>query len=233
MTVIVEFFGLPGVGKSTICLQSARLLRVQGFVVKERKDIEKWRMALSGKDRFIIRLLSLCRMVLHFDIFFSYLLSMKPFKLYEIARFFFLFSRPLYLSKFLSSCTSDFILLEQGCAQDIWSLSLSGLDKKYALRLFNILQKNDLYIYVNAPPDVILTRIVARKDGKSRLDGRPESEIKRIFSNKADFFDLIKDKVYSTTLSVQSIGDIHLLSRNVVKCIHVLFGSNLSRERKS
>ena len=216
---VVEFFGLPGVGKSTICKSTVDLLRSKGHIVSVRDDLESWKADLTSKDRFSIRLLSLIHVILNLDIFLLFLLTLKPFEVSNITRFGSFFSRQIYLSRFVSNSNSEFIILEQGSAQEIWSLSISSFQSRLITRLVKRINSIDSFIYVYAPLEVVVRRIVTRAHGKSRFDVKEKEEAYFLLAGKEGIFDRFKAMLPGRFLMIESVDAVDAVSERIVNFI--------------
>jgi hypothetical protein len=164
---IVEMFGLPGSGKSTLVRKLA-----SEFDFQTRKDLSREWASLTtrAKTYFIIRSMADLRTVIAVLAFVVTLRSPSLTALKRLAR--------LIVKVHWIRSHKGTLLLDQGALQAIWSILYGAetLSMRAVQRLVAAIYRgtNPLIVYVDAAPEIAASRIANRRDGRSRLDGLPE-----------------------------------------------------------
>lgn len=204
MTIVVEFVGLPGAGKTTLSRTVAEELESSGLAVTEptRKTASRAHLyRLASKSRFAITCLSrypraglsTCRAVLATD-------QRSGLDLVQVLYNY------LYVSGVVDHHRSStpVCLLDQGQYQAIWSLGLrsgrpwSELFDRFGGELLG--PSPDLVVLVEADESTIATRLQTREHGDTRFRHGSE-EIKR----SIDGYEALKSTVRSAEGGIRSI----------------------------
>lgn len=155
---VIEFVGLPGAGKSTI----TRALP-QAWPTSRSTDPPPLPLA---------RRLWLCRHAL------AFMLSLRPLQWKDIDRM----ARLAAELRFYERPATGPLVIDQGMIQKLWSIlldrtrySASALERLVAALAPT---SADLVVWLATPPAVAAERLVARNGGNSRLQKRPEPDMK-------------------------------------------------------
>jgi cytidylate kinase len=224
--IYIEFFGLPGAGKSTISEYLKDDLS-QRFDVVDQSRFRSYLASINLFDKLRFSCNGLFDLLSDKQVMKLFFCS-KSFQFGRLAR--------LYIkSSLLKVCLSQMhanqiLLLDQAIAQGIWSLfafqsNLNPSARNLIHLLMSRLTISDLVIHVSAPIDCIAKRIVCRKHGKSRFDSSSTLHVERRLSNSlSSYYALIDAIPLSHTLKVNSlIAEPEKSSRILAKSIYDFF----------
>lgn len=195
---IVEFFGLPGAGKTTLSEELKIKLQNKGFTILGFEKLNEKRSfkIRSSKDIFkYLRFLFYC--VCHINIIF-YIFNFIWFEPVSKPRFkeVIFFLRTLHLLNDLKSEDVDIIIMEEGLIQSIWSLllftDLNFSSKKYR-KLISKVERNfelTIYVHVNISADISNIRIENR-DQMGRFKSYTTLKRLKLLQNRASVFNSI------------------------------------------
>ena len=178
MPIIVEFFGMPGSGKTFIAKHLIDCLRQEGFRVSDRAVVlsqeRSWKRVL-GKIGLVIRGLLFGNGILR-----SVLAIVSNYEIAGLGTKIKLVFNWLYLCTLIrdDSKHSEYIILDQGLGQALWSTLYYGkrrLEVQTVEEFFSDLPEKlpiDLLhiVHVQAHERKVEMRLGNRKDGKSPLD---------------------------------------------------------------
>ena len=184
MPVVVEFFGLPGVGKTFLAEHLIGFLKERGYQVGDRAV----RIAggapvtrISTKILLVIQALLVTPNCMGPTL--ALLRSSKVVSLRSKVK---LVVNWLYLHALIrrESRLNQIVVLDQGLAQAVWSTLFYGLERpqnevfaRHFSELLAGLEFQSLHIIqVHAPGGAIKTRIESRKLGKSPLDNGNQAD---------------------------------------------------------
>lgn len=173
--MLIEFFGLPGSGKTTLSHIVASLLAAKGINVSESTyniDCNQYKYA-----RLLVKLF-------HFVHYFGHNPYQGKISLTSIAATKQATATDLcksllnwmYISSLSSGKRSNgqIAILDQGIAQALWSIGLAAQHEAWLDLVMNHSQSNmlkpDLIVYVRADHQTIIERLSARQVRTSRLD---------------------------------------------------------------
>lgn len=216
--MIIEFYGLPGSGKTHLAWETVEFLRDKGLKVCDVDQVNKYKnsknlLNLYRQFIFILKNLKLFFIVLN--------LSKKSklnfkFRLLRTIIFF----KSFYASQ--KSKKYDYFVFDEGIIQNIWSiifwsesLLLDGLENVYK---FIKLSDDVLPIFLQTDIDQIIKRLNARPLSKrSRFNGQSIELLNDIFKRHPDLFSRLKIKInkYEKSLIVRDFLTIkkHLETR--------------------
>ena len=198
---IVEFIGLPGVGKSTVSNRVAALLRQRGISVNEPSKIELFKYRrykrIIRKGIFIAR-----------EVIFNpkggwlsarIIISTKQKSIKDFIK---VFLNWVYVSSMRKSCIEVYgvHLFDQGIFQALWSIGLGAMVVDFPSLtkiLFNSLEVTHVVVILNAGQDTIEKRLTKRTISNTRLekwhldDGRIIKKASSLLNNIKKAIDLL------------------------------------------
>ncbi|MGI9422303.1 MAG: hypothetical protein ACR2PA_03855 [Hyphomicrobiaceae bacterium] len=230
--MLIEFFGVPGCGKSTISPLVAEQLRGEGVIVSESTYV------LDHECRQIARVVrKSCGLV-------RYAATRPVGAVRELRQIIATrqespqdFARSAFNWLFIASVAarrrdrSSVVLLDQGVAQAIWTIGFAArkpnwLDLILASKELDALMP-DAIIWVRAKTRTVSSRLAQRSAGRSRMDGRRsdnellrraelscESIMTRLGSHKVQVLEVDNDKPDHLPLAAgNAAGEIFALLR--------------------
>jgi thymidylate kinase len=173
--VLVEFFGLPGSGKSTMSRCVAELLRTHGL------NVDETTYELDHQHSVVVRLILKASHILRLAITHPFrLLSSLVDILSTDQSTWADFGKSLFNWLFIVSIVSGkrkydrVVILDQGVAQAFWSINFAAQRQARLDKMLTSVQqsaiKPDLVIYVRAKLQTVGSRLSARTDRASRLN---------------------------------------------------------------
>ena len=172
---VIEFFGLPGAGKTTIATRLISQLRENGYEVRDRYQFHDWYRSLSISRRFWI----LFRAVL---VLVGSVRSWLPFvrggSFNSAIRILRLAARSGAFNDYMHQDKSDFYILDQWAAQEVWSIgantaSRGVIQKQCAFSdLIQLAGLAEWFVHTRLNIDESANRVAQRQHGDSRFDGR-------------------------------------------------------------
>lgn len=118
---IIEFLGMPGIGKTTVCNALIDLLRKDGYIVLGSSDLKAWQESLKYHEMLKFKLLGLSYAIVRFPLVYRAFLNDRSCKQALFRRWVRHCIRPLYLKRFLANKKVDYLMLDQYEAQMAWS----------------------------------------------------------------------------------------------------------------
>lgn len=203
-TLLVEFIGLPGAGKTTIAQVAIENLNASGYrcyglsTLDKPETIEKIKGSLFSKLRTMFQFALAC--ILYPRIAMDalrFVLQVKPVSLNNIQRYILFMFRLKFFGSLMDE-GFDFIILDQGLIQYIWSIAVSGerpTNNSYLEKLVNsLLVEMPLFvIMVDIETELAIKRIINRPTMRSRFDRMPPSMAEVWLSNHKEVFSQIVD----------------------------------------
>jgi len=199
-TVLIEFFGMPGCGKTFIAKNLAEALRDEGCIISDRMRTltEKPRLSrIIEKVGLILRCLILDKKV--FSMSLAFIIKFIDFRSVGWIKVFFNW---LYIVALIEveSRKVDIILLDQGIGQAIWSTlfygnktSQSRTSNQWLEDFLAVLSIDILHIVnLHADNKLIEKRIHNRVRGSSPLDGGQQNNWQQASQALTDTQELIK-----------------------------------------
>jgi len=189
MSMVLEFVGLPGVGKSTIASHVTTKLRDQGIEPLVTQDFVEWLGRLGRKRKLKIVLTGLPVVIRQFLAAARFGFSMKPQGFRSLKR--------LLLIPFVNRCFDVYveahpgriIIMDQANMQLLWSLG--AFCKKFDPQALGAACQatagnlSPLYVSVAATPSLVAERLGDRSSCGSRFDGLSETELRMALTNSA------------------------------------------------
>lgn len=188
---VIELFGFPGSGKSTISNKFVKYLNDNNIsVIEPKRKIDK---ELSSFNRYLIKTLYSIKSLFIFNKKVVPLLL----QIAKINKGITLIKQVINILYTLSFYNhSSIVVLDEGIIQSIVSSAYkSSLSE--TIKLFNLLpnfvKENSIFIYVNVDTEICMRRLLKREDGKSRLDKISDPiELKKDLNYLDDNFKEIK-----------------------------------------
>lgn len=215
--MLVELFGAPGAGKSTV----ANAVGARGQVRTRHQLSAEWHgQSVVTKARLIglgfakpQRLIAAVRVAL----------GCRLRGRASIARL----CRVIAKSEWLVS-QRGLVLLDQGFLQDLWSvLYMGGCNAPDPAHLSSFLrsifpEERTLILFVRVDPDTALQRITGRSEGHSRLDELPEAELRSSIERTAQMPSAIIEGATAAGLRVVTLDgseDIDTLAQQILSLL--------------
>jgi len=186
---IIEFVGIPGVGKTELSKEISKELNRRGYIVTE---VNKLVTKLPQFQRYIKKSkFVLFETVLHPWASIQMLIIIIKFNLSNAKRILKSAYNWYYISFIIRKITRTrsncFCVLDQGIFQAIWSIIFSSKTTSINEKLYHTLLRYYLQlfespihlIFVNASDNIINERLKSRKNGNSPLDGIQYPDLKK------------------------------------------------------
>lgn len=172
--VTVEFLGLPGVGKSSVSMRAAALLRARGFGVSQpahavgvipdvvaRALVKSWPVGREVLRHPVASLRATAAVI-------------ATRQTSRVVLFKMLFNWLLVAALMRRSVSRPGVhLFDQGIAQGIWSIGLSAADAgidRCGERLIELVPLPDIVVVLRASPETVTQRLRRRGGRESRAD---------------------------------------------------------------
>lgn len=202
--LVIEFIGLPGAGKTTTAQIAISTLCADGYrcfglsTLDSPENLEKEKGGFSSKLRMLNLFVSSCVSFTQIALnAFIFVINVRPISIVNLRRFV-LFMVRINSIKTLMSDNYDFIILDQGLFQSIWSIMVTGDqpdEGKYLERVLNsILDEITLFIImIDVETELALNRIISRPTMRSRFDRMSPPEAEAILSEYKELFSQLVD----------------------------------------
>ncbi|MEN6460260.1 MAG: hypothetical protein ABFC94_02675 [Syntrophomonas sp.] len=229
--IIIEFFGLPGSGKTTLANMFADKLEQSGY------SIQKSIYRINNECNTIARLLIKTYTTLCFTLNnFPFIYNLFSF-IYEEKNIF----RNLkdIIKQWINICfvlnyinkgnETDIVIADQGVIQAAISISFyhKNIDLNSIIkRLISQISKNQVFIYVHVDIEKDLKRLKNRKNGKSRLEKENNTIIKTMQLQKIEsqcntiansFKCIVIDNNESYSAELSTTNNINTIISNLVQ----------------
>jgi hypothetical protein len=192
----IEFFGLPGSGKSTVMHAAHRALMRDGFPAVATNDgMSQWLLRKGRLGRLKMVLLSTETVARHWRVAVPLAWSLGGTGVAPMKRALLCPLYSIYLNRFLLEY-NGFFTTDQGALQGIWSILALATSHDEGLLSETIrlaVRSTPLaYVYVKADPRLAAERVAGRVVGASRFDGRSLEENTRRFQHSQTVFELVQ-----------------------------------------
>lgn len=194
----IEFFGLPGAGKTTLAVGLAKALTERGFPCRPLlTDAGPPRRTACERIARQIKLLGICaRFPRLSSAALAYALRIRPYRAERLSRVAFLL-RLVARAAARDTTSHDVIVADQGVLQAIWSIGLFGSPPS-ARPLETLLRSvhkryAPLVVVVEVTPATAHARLVARPRQHSRLEELDSDEALARMSASAHALETIVD----------------------------------------
>ena len=182
-TIIVEFVGPPGAGKTTNCSYFLEQLKKKHVKVCSFEDIKSYVQGMSFAQKAILSLQTLLQKGKHIFLYACVLAYCGVYSLNSIYRYIKLSAYDVVLESFIRKHAVDVMLLDQWVIQGIWSATIfksKSLDKaKDHLKRFYF--NTDFVFYFDVDVETASHRMQVRKTSFSRFDRMdPEMRVREL-----------------------------------------------------
>jgi len=195
---IIEFYGLPGTGKTSVADVLIDDMRLKGLKVKGRQDYEVWIKGLSFYVNVFMIIKTLFTILFNINLLLNYMLTTKSVESLNIKLFFFIFYKAFSLKAFKKKFKDDIILLDQFLMQDIWSLFVfsSSYKEEVIKAIVSCCSQTDCIFFFSLSSEINAKRLSQRSGGTSRFDSNSYKDaLASLLANK-----LYTEEVYSYSL---------------------------------
>ncbi|MFW6017078.1 MAG: AAA family ATPase [bacterium] len=215
-TIIIDFFGLPGSGKTTIAHMLAKKLDNSGYDVQE--NIYIINNLFSSRKRMVLKFLCMIKYSIK-NLFFLYeifsIIGNDTFKNYREA-----------LKQWINICfiltninkknNSNFIIADQGIVQAAISLTVNT-DKNKLRKIISKLCERIVipitFVYIDIDIETDLQRLEGRINGKSRVEmynkaENREKELQNILLRCEEILGLLDCIVIENNVSTKNNQDV-------------------------
>lgn len=199
--LIIEFVGLPCAGKTTNAKKLVKYLREKGLNIPEISQLQKLKASRGINAQQIIVnfqfLFFLIRRIGLFSNILGYSFQVKPFNKKRLSRALILLKTLFVIEKNYWK-GYEYIVLEEGIIQNIWSINLFTQEKNnsYNNFPFHKLKKFlNVVVYLDEDIEKILDRLGKRPKKKtgSRFNLMPRDVARRnLLENQNDFDEIIR-----------------------------------------
>lgn len=198
---IIEFYGIPGSGKTTLMKEMAMMLESDGYSVQ--KKIYEINNEYSNLIRMCIK--SLSTLLFTFNNFRFMCFFFSNVKIRGINKFIEIFKQWINISFVLTfmnrSNDCDYVLVDQGIIQAI--ISISSHNKiSHKLMYGELLGRINLpiqFIYVNTEIENVLNRLDNRQNGKSRAEKINDMKVRKEYLERIQKECLIMESLIKRT----------------------------------
>lgn len=230
-TLVIEFFGLPGSGKTTFQNEFLKTLQTEPITIATKKDLTAW-IHQHGKFRLPFFIIANPGWFLSLLIILWRSAGMN--NVFNKITWRYIFSTltiPLYTKYYISQHKPDVMLLDQAMTQNLWAIWY-GLNEPEEAALANIYSRIhnllDLqYLYFDVPVDLSAQRIISRSDNYSRFDGIDDFDhLKQMISDGTQLMILIYSTIEKMNLPIKKISGENPTEKNA----GIVYGWIFSKE---
>lgn len=178
--VVVEFFGLPGSGKTTTSKEVVASLKRSGFGIYDRRDVRTWLRALPKyqKVAFVLQDVLTFLPLATKAMAFSWSVRSRRFR--RLRRAFLSATHAVYIRKFSRRAEDGLLILDEWGVQSFWSIGVFG--KRRGAKLFEVIVRGycqaihcDMLVFLDIDVDAAAARINDRC-GENTIFDRHETE---------------------------------------------------------
>lgn len=173
-SIVVEFVGLPGSGKSTVCERVKAILDEAGMRSSTTEDFVKWSASLGKPRKLWLLIQSPVRVLRHLLNGLRFWASLDRHTLASLRRVVLAPMIARSLERFLKSDSAPITLLDQADVQGIWSIGAHA--RSYDCKALSDFLRSSvadgfrLYVCLRADVAFASRNVAARTGGGSRFD---------------------------------------------------------------
>jgi shikimate kinase len=195
--MLIEFLGLPGVGKSTIASHLATEFQRRGIEPLVTADFVDWLARLGYGQKLLLLTKDLPSVFWHFRASMKFGLSLRPMRASCIRRLLLIPFVNCCFDAYLDTHPGRIVIMDQANMQMLWSLgSFSfGYDAVALERACRETSSKHrpFYVYVSASQNVVAERLRSRATRASRFDSLGESQLFEVLSNSTQLLESMRD----------------------------------------
>ena len=184
---VIEFFGLPGAGKTTVANYLAEVLRERGYDVQTTADFVSWlskQTKLKKLGFLVANLHGACHQLFWCMLFGIRLRPLKAISFSRIVRVPYI---NVCFERYLNTLDNAVVVMDQANMQLVWSIGAFSMryDKVLLRRACKATVRTHPHYFVCLIPNVVETseRLHARKSNDSRFDALRSVQLNRALGN--------------------------------------------------
>ncbi|BAY32317.1 thymidylate kinase [Nostoc carneum NIES-2107] len=215
--LILEFVGLPGAGKTTVCREVASRLNNQGVsVIRGDEILQQWKQQSTWQRliKLIPQTLNQWQILLY-SLFLAF--QVKPTNRQSFSKAAKIFANVKRLDAIARSAApipqnSQIILLDQGLLQETWSVGITGTTpaaesiKQELALLFH--QRPMAIVYFQIDVDTALKRIQNRPTAESRFDRMHPEAAQQLLSKYVAYLQHIVNCAQAFNIPILEIDSL-------------------------
>ena len=238
--VVVEFLGLPGSGKSTVCRQLQAVLAVQGIRSVMTQDFVRWSASQTRLRKLTHALRAPVRTMRHLFSALRFWWSLDRRSAASFRRAILAAPIAASLARYLQTTDAQVMLLDQADMQGVWSIGAlaSRHDAKALERLLSITGTWAPRAYVHLEADVAFAigNISGRADGGSRFDRVESRYVESALQQALPLMNAIADWLrvhHDLVLTLPARADVDRKAREVADLAQRLIPQPAKRAQRS
>lgn len=229
--LIVEFVGLPGVGKTTVAQQVALKLREQGLQVVFRPEIlQQWQQknVLQKAIQLFPNNLNHWHILIN-SLVFAW--QIKPINRQSFGKAAKIFTNVKRNDAVACDRDFDIVLLDQGLLQETWSVGITGTppQTKYLKReitpLFN--NRSMLIIYCQLDIATTLKRMQNRQTTNSRFDRMDSAQAYSTMTKYVSYLEEIINCARACNVAILELDSSQAIELQSNKAVDSIYGDRI------
>ena len=225
--IVIEFFGLPGAGKTTIANYLSQKLRKHGCNVRTSDDFVQWlsRQKKIQKIGFVISSLGTAFLQLFWCVIFA--CGMRPFSAISLARILRVPYVNICFNRYLKTLDNQIVIMDQANVQLIWSIGAFSIQyKKKILRRVSkaVSQEKHNYVCLVLDAKNNSERIKNRPTQHSRFDHLSEAQLNLALPNASNIISDIREFIAGEGMSLTDINARNTCEINSDRIYSVISG---------
>jgi len=200
--IVIEFFGLPGAGKTTIANHLAEVLRKRGYEVRTAVDFIDWlaqQSKLTKLGFLISGMRGACRQLFWCTLFG---IRMSPPSAISFSRIIRVPYINVCFERYLATANRMIVVMDQANVQLIWSIGAlaAEYDRRLLFRACEAVTDGRPRYFVCLTPNVPSTcqRLITRDTSQSRFDGLRHADLSGALKSASrlilDIKNILKDQ---------------------------------------
>jgi hypothetical protein len=228
--VVVEFVGLPGSGKTTVCRRVEALMTEAGVAVSTVGEFVAWSARLGKPFKLWLMLRAPLRTLCYLVRGVRFWLSLDPRVPGNLRRVLLAPMISLCLEHFLESESEALVLLDQADVQGVWSIG--ALAQAWGSRPLSGLLRSStpnisrMYACVAVDPAFASGNIAVRGDGASRFDAMALPQTEEALKRAAPLMEQIVDWLkahHGNVLVLDAAADVEAKAGEVARRVRNLY----------